>query len=973
MKRLVLALLLTLTCQVVAGTPVALYAVCRASGGEAFLGDWSGSHGEDQSRLEDNCDRVPLILIEEPSGFPGEADWVRDAAGLPPDTRLPSFLRGGDGVVESERRGVFWESGFTGHLISLGYKPGETLFTFLPDEPYQDLTQGALMLSGFLEGIIREQNASALDAICYGVSGLVMRYTLEKGYLRESSIRNLVMLDAPNRGSFLAGLLRSLCEIVRHESIVEKETRSSRFSPFGKVVVPSDEALWSDPEGHSRFMSPEDSIKNWQSELGWLMERVSQVYEPLYAQYVRIRHLSIPYFPTESPQETFAGWVKKTYPVLWENWIVGGAKPPIEPAGESSLASSGSEGQPPAPGQDLTLAYYEMLAMEIAKNQYVVKTGSRKNLVETLIEKPYVPKDWKEALLHYGLKVLSYYAGQAFFTVKAEVQKFLVQKIIENTGYARDPENPFLRRLLSESILVNLGSGQKPRFERVPANHFLETFNEAAGVASYSRVPRYISISGRVSNFWSLVWPGIGPNNWFCEVDSAVAPVGPRDVIRVFGGILAPSHLTLLKDGRVKDFVIGILSEKESLEDRYVWAPPVSLDVTRHEESTGVPRVSDSAIGIRRPDSQNAGKLRVSSWKPSYLEVESGAPVEVRIPLPSPPEGWGYLLWVEKWDAENGNIWEILPESCVSIDQGEMVTFHLTSSRRMGFRLVRRSSLNPVLGNGSIQSCYEREVLAEGTYFVKPLEEGTTPFQESCGTGTVGQPEHGESTNLGGTRPEETSDGWPRFDEQGEVQTPSTEDPDDDSIPMVRVVYRSKHTTLLKPEETYHCRWEADFGDGSVETVEGQAVLRLEHFYVMPGSYQAVFTSYDNYGAVVFQKRETVKVETKAGERISFDLRSIPRLLVEIKLTGPQKWVTGKPALFSAGVLFQAPPWATVEEVRFDPGERFNVLWERAGDFTVSCALALKVRYQLEDKTVLVKNTYLKEVPVTVLTGSMTR
>jgi len=84
-------------------------------------------------------------------------------------------------------------------------------------------------------------------------------------------------------------------------------------------------------------------------------------------------------------------------------------------------------------------------------------------------------------------------------------------------------------------------------------------------------------------------------------------------------------------------------------------------------------------------------------------------------------------------------------------------------------------------------------------------------------------------------------------------------------------------------------------------------------------------------------------------------------------------WVTGKVAVFSVGARVDLPRNAELIGVKFDPGEMFGVVWERAGDFVVGAAALVTVRYHLEDVAVEVENVYLKEVPVTVLTTGVTQ
>jgi hypothetical protein len=56
-----------------------------------------------------------------------------------------------------------------------------------------------------------------------------------------------------------------------------------------------------------------------------------------------------------------------------------------------------------------------------------------------------------------------------------------------------------------------------------------------------------------------------------------------------------------------------------------------------------------------------------------------------------------------------------------------------------------------------------------------------------------------------------------------------------------------------------------------------------------------------------------------------------------------------------------------------DPGENFHVLWERSGEFTVLWAVRLTIDYELEDRVIRVKNTYLTQTQVDVFTPGITQ
>src|SRR5690606_38472286 len=70
----------------------------------------------------------------------------------------------------------------------------------------------------------------------------------------------------------------------------------------------------------------------------------------------------------------------------------------------------------------------------------------------------------------------------------------------------------------------------------------------------------------------------------------------------------------------------------------------------------------------------------------------------------------------------------------------------------------------------------------------------------------------------------------------------------------------------------------------------------------------------------------------------------LPKPLVFVTIDGPREWVVGRPAVFSVRAHIIPPPGVEIVDKKWDPGERFAVLWERPGrDFEVVAALKLKI------------------------------
>ena len=317
------------------------------------------------------------------------------------------------------------------------------------------------------------------------------------------------------------------------------------------------------------------------------------------------------------------------------------------------------------------------------------------------------------------------------------------------------------------------------------------------------------------------IWPGTGPNNLFCEVDCAVPPQGPRDIVRVVSGMFSPSYLDLMKNKKVQQTVISVLSQ----------------DFEKQE--------------ISLKDGQKKD-VKVSSWEPGYITGVWKKPqhqcFQISIDLPLPPEGWGYSIWLE---GNDGTGWMLIPGSSQVINAGKNVEVILKNpSHRVGIRLVRLGPVNPFTPGGRVDSVFEKEVTHKVKVSASSMDTtssdqdsnwpqlgspsaanpGTDPYQwgGSSWEGSQGQKGAGGQPSIGGQTSQEGQSGTggqagsgvssgnqgtpnasgsdperePKgsYDDEyfGSAVSETSETPTEiDGIPCVRVVYRNKHTTCL--------------------------------------------------------------------------------------------------------------------------------------------------------------------------------
>lgn len=862
--------------------------------------------------------------------------------------------------------GEYWtKTGVLEMLSRNGWHEGENLWIFQPEGAFGDLPRISSEFAAFVREAVRVKGTGEIQVVASGVAGLYTRYCVETGLLYPVKVKTLVTVASPHRGAFFAGVIKSVLAMIRYEQEVSKDT--------GLLDVIAGKAPPIEGFG------PEEILAHtpWESENQFVLER-ARCYERLYHEYLMERHFAVPGLPLESSQETFPGWVSRRYPEIWERKIAGGTSRDEVGAGESCCAAMDpvSADDIFEPGTGLTLAYYELLAMEAAKNGYAMKIVPRESLLESITGDPYIPQTWEEAVVHYGLKILAFAAKNLVILGKGLVEEQVLSWGLERLAFLDGPDDPFLGRLVTESIVVNMGRSGRNRFFAVPANAYLAGWNRSS--LSRRSGTRYVSMVEKRPDILRGIWPQLGPSDWFVQVDAAVAPAGPEDVIMVFNTLGPIPGRGLLGNKAAREALL------KTLKDPYC------------------------NCSVVRPPAGGTARVEVSSWRPSVviLAGEAGGgddEYEIRVSSGPAPAGWqlvavpaensgDVLFALGQEDPGKGRASEVVSGPCVpagtwtsgsgslsSVTPADASLSGSTSRTAPGagvfaFRMRAGCEKNPVEAGvvlklvpedrtlagsmSAVPELYTREVSVNVLVEVKLLKK--TAGSEWSRTGSVAgdgsSPGEGERAGDGGSeardsvgmensgekamQPESTGSSDASFGDLHDTaggglaghELPENQLPGDGEVPG----FPTRPWEEL-PEESS----EEETLEGDLDEIAGWGPLIV----------------------VTYRSKKTAHWAPEENYRVPFSL----------ELLGPKKWVTGKPAKFEASFRVETPPGVTLESVSFDPAPKFAVIWKRAGDFKVGVAVRARFRITLGGEEVRVTNVYCTEVPVSVLTLGITR
>ncbi|MEW6523516.1 MAG: PKD domain-containing protein [Bacillota bacterium] len=737
-------------------------------------------------------------------------------------------------------------------LMQAGYVPDVTLFVLeYPEGDDTDPRGGAMLLTGLVSRVLQATGAQHVNLVGYGAGGLAVCHYLQ-GY-DDGGVDTAVLVSAPVQGSFLATYYRIQWEVVRQEA----GARGS-FPWLRAPAIPS--------------TVQESPLQVFADHTSYVAARAHLVYAPLYGEYVlESRWLNLP--GRQPFTASFEAWLARSRPEFFvEHLLDAKEAPPVwADPGETSRG------------------FYELMALHSGRRLYLVERTGVSDLLLDMVADGYLPTSWQDALRHYGYRLVEALGRRILLGSRAGLMSTFLEKVGALAGF--NPNGASLSQVLQ--ISVPMAGVSRPDAATglvlVPANLGLERWNQWRRDGGG---PRLVVAGSRLPNLWQPLIPSAGPNDLAVEVEAMLPPPGPDDTFRIWSGTLGPNHLTMLKRRDVQDFILTELAR-----------PP--LPVRTHRP-----------LAARTPSKtwswQESGRVRVSSWRPTYIRVTaqrlSGVKgeLEVEFHLPDLPPGWDWLL-------HSGPVQKLTGPGRVQLALGV-----LEDETVVGVRPVPQAGINGVASELTRDIAYQVRFTA----------------------GTV------------------------------EAELPPA--PSYDREP-VRVVLTTKRTTLRQESRTYHQRWVWDLGDGTLLEKDDPSLtsVALEHRYLQPGTYQVKATAYDNHGRVIRYLTWVQRVD-QAPATATFFAESIVEPAVKVMVDGPQAWVTGRPAGFYVTVQVAEIPGVHREVVSIDPGPYFEVWWERPGRFTVQAAATVRLVYEFPERKVTVNNTYLGSTSLDVLAPVIT-
>lgn len=828
-------------------------------------------------------------------------------------------------------------SGIYLQLCRAGYEPGKTLFVCdYREDHLGDYRQIATRdLPAAIDLALAASGASQVDLVTRSMGGLVGRhYVTSPGY--RGDVRTLVMIATPNRGSFGANILKSLEMINLQEQL--RDRGAGHRSPSAYPVLP--------PQSHL--------VAAWRDEVSYVERQSRVVWEPLFGRYYAGAYLLAESSPgVDLRPPGFFDWLRSEYPGVARVLLDDSQRPPVQPSYLSARAGGFVGGTSPGPGESLTRAYYELLAIQCARHNFLA--GRRLSPPET--QPPPRPGNLLERAVAWLARLA---AGQLGRVVRQRAQGLGLWALEHLTGL--DPKGRATDCLIEETTLPSLGGpvllsaggdgrervalpgSPEPGALPLVANYYLTEWNHhsAAQRAAPGRstpgaggdppAVRYVHLAGQVPNLWGGLWPDVGANDLIVETASTWLPLGDDDAYHLFPSLVGTNHVWIGARGRPWQALIAALRDYYPVRASY--SPPYRPGRSRLAEYT------------RR------GQGVAQVYAPYYLELKLPAAGAAGARITYPPAApTGSELTLRAWAYLDlpGEVRQRYPLEFRPGEDGAMTAGAEIPVAAAGARLLVGVRVEAAAGhqvapppNHQVRFAWELSFDPRGVADGSP---GPSPAQGDPDRPPSGPPVQPAGPTVAG------------------------------GVPVIRAVHRDRQTVYVEPVIHRHHRWEWTFGDGSTWTdaEPGRLTGETTHSYRQPGRYTCVARSLTASGQEL--ARYEWSVEVAAGEAPAprtFRATTLGEPAVDLQLLGPKAWVTGRPAHYRLTYEVLAGEGAVAEVVHLHPGREFQMIWDKPGRFVVSGALTLRLVYRDGGGLRSVTNVYVVQQEVRVYATVMT-
>ncbi|HCJ11131.1 MAG TPA: hypothetical protein DHW14_08235, partial [Clostridiales bacterium] len=349
---------------------------------------------------------------------------------------------------------------------------------------------------------------------------------------------------------------------------------------------------------------------------------------------------------------------------------------------------------------------------------------------------------------------------------------------------------------------------------------------------------------------------------------------------------------------------------------------------------------------------------------PARAPVSPGGPLTGRAELAPPPPGTALVLGVR-----------LVPDPAAGPG-------YLTMARYLGLatEIPFSYTVTPGRPGGPATAVGEAEGGPEGGEDVVVDAPGGPQEEARAGPGDDG-------SHVPEGRPDEAPGGEPgqgTGSPAGSVGSPSGAEveivPTPEPPPLVNVIRVTKMTTRKRERRVYHARWEWDFGDGErwVDDDPRHTKVTVTHTYDIPGTYTVRAVSLANDGRLLRELSWTVEAGrdgpdgTGEGFSFTFEAETVVEPEVVLRLDGPVKWITGRPARFVLTAQVSRPPHTRRQVIRAYPGWSFDVVWEKPGRFEVRAAVTVRQSYEFPERRLTLWNTYVVVTKVEVFVPGLT-